>query len=89
MKQSKLEILVLRLKRSGGDDAAIINLTDDFSRKITGGVGLPDEGKNNVCNNASCSGTVNPKNSSCTNGTCLTTLMENNSCTNNSCTNYY
>jgi hypothetical protein len=94
---SKLQLLLARVNatnlRAPGD-AEIINLTEELSSSVRGGLnfGCGEELPNSSCTNpncvnGSCNGTNNPNNTSCTNTTCTTGAMNNSNCNNTVCTN--
>lgn len=96
-KDSKLHLLLTKINQAAGPgsgSAEIINLTEELSHAVRGGVNggceeeLPNDGcaGNNSCNNSACNSSNSP-NTSCTNNSCATRNMTNTGCTNNSCTN--
>lgn len=92
MRNSKLEVLLSRLRDESQDqaqEADVVNLSDMLASRVMGG-DPPGENTgciNSSCYNSSCGQTTNPKNNGCTNNSCSTAGMENTGCTNISCIN--
>jgi hypothetical protein len=99
-KDSKLHRLLTTINAAGGSlpphDAQIINLTEELSHYVRGGLntGCGEElpGNNSSCSNANCTndgcnGSNNPTNGNCTNRSCITFSMDNVGCNNPGCTN--
>lgn len=94
-KESKLHLLLARINANAPqqtDSPGIINLTNELSYLVKGGVNggceeeLPNGGcSNNFCSNSQCNSTTNATNTSCTNSSCTTTGMSNASCLNFVC----
>jgi hypothetical protein len=99
-KDSKLGMLLAKINAAATDPpspgAEIINLTDELSQSLTGGLNagcgeeLPGQNTgcaNSGCHNSSCSAASNHNNLNCTNVSCTTVGMQNSSCTNRDCQN--
>ena len=62
----------------------IVNINDELSRRIVGGI-INSACSNGTCNNGNCSSSNNPTNTTCNNDACNIRDMQNSTCHDTSC----